>query len=98
MFKHEQFIVILADIEVLCYGYEGIDAVKEALMDGINQSTESIPIRINLLVSPQYIMTTITLDEAEGVAALNTAIQVIRESIEDSDGQFNVKMEVSGWV
>lgn len=41
-------------------------------------------------------MTTTTLDRTEGVARLNTAIQVIRETIEESDGQFNIKMEV-GW-
>ena len=39
-------------------------------------------------------MTTTTLDRTEGVARLNTAIQVIRETIEESDGQFNIKMEV----
>lgn len=39
-------------------------------------------------------MTTTTLDRTEGIAKLNTAIQVIREAIEESDGQFNIKMEV----
>ena len=34
------------------------------------------------------------MDRTEGVAKLNTAIQVIRESIEESEGQFNIKMEV----
>ena len=29
------------------------------------------------------------------MAKLNTAIQVIRESIEENDGQFGIKMEVS---
>jgi len=42
-------------------------------------------------------MTTTTLDRTEGVARLNTAIQVIRETIEESDGQFNIKMEVCMW-
>ena len=54
-----------------------------------------MPIRINLIAPPQYVMTTTTLDRTEGVARLNTAIQVIRESIEESEGQFNIKMEVS---
>ncbi len=86
----------VADIEVSCYGYEGIDAVKSALTTGINQSTEDMPIKINLIAPPQYVMTTTTLDRTEGVAKLNTAIQVIRESIEESEGQFNIKMEVKG--
>lgn len=35
-----QAVKIRADIEVACYGYEGIDAVKEALRAGLNCSTE----------------------------------------------------------
>ena len=34
------------DIEVACYEYEGIDAVKAALREGLSQSTEDIPIKV----------------------------------------------------
>ena len=34
------------DIEVSCYGYEGIDAVKNALKAGIAKSTEDLPIKV----------------------------------------------------
>ena len=51
-------------------------------------------LQINLIAPPQYVVTTTTLERTEGIARLNTALQVIRESIEDDDGQFNVKMEV----
>lgn len=37
-----------ADIEVACYGYEGIDAVKEALRAGLGCSTEAMPIKVIL--------------------------------------------------
>ncbi|OBS73925.1 hypothetical protein A6R68_15540 [Neotoma lepida] len=40
-----QAVKIRADIEVACYGYEGIDAVKEALRAGLNCSTETMPIK-----------------------------------------------------
>lgn len=36
------------DIEVACYGYEGIDAVKEALRAGLNCSTENMPIKVSV--------------------------------------------------
>ena len=87
--------ILFLDIEVSCYGYEGIDAVKSSLKAGLAQSTEEMPIKINLIAPPQYVMTTTTLDRTEGIAKLNTAIQVIRESIEESEGHFNIKMEVS---
>jgi len=41
-------LVGAVDIEVACYGYEGVDAVKEALKCGLNMSTEEMPIKVNL--------------------------------------------------
>lgn len=49
-----QAVKIRADIEVSCFEYEGIDAVKSALRGGIAQSTNEIPIRINLIAPPLY--------------------------------------------
>ena len=62
-------------MEVSCYAYEGIDAVKEALKAGLQQSTEEMPLEIRLIAPPQYVITTTTLDRTEGVAKLNTTIQ-----------------------
>lgn len=49
-----QAVKIRADIEVACYGYEGIDAVKAALRAGLACSTPSLPIKINLIAPPLY--------------------------------------------
>lgn len=49
-----QPVKIRSDIEVACYGYEGIDAVKTALRAGLALSTEELPIKINLIAPPQY--------------------------------------------
>lgn len=49
-----QAVKIRADIEVACYGYEGIDAVKAALKAGLLCSTDDIPIKINLIAPPIY--------------------------------------------
>lgn len=49
-----QAMKIRADIECACYGYEGIDAVKQALRSGLEASTEEIPIKINLIAPPIY--------------------------------------------
>ena len=40
-------------------------------------------------------VTTTTQDRSEGMAKLNTTLQVIRDKIEEKDGLFNVKMEVN---
>lgn len=45
----------ILDIEVACYGYEGIDAVKEALRAGLNCSTETMPIKVSSQCSPSLL-------------------------------------------
>ena len=41
-----QAVKVRSDIEVACYGYEGIDAVKAALKEGLKFSTEELPIKV----------------------------------------------------
>lgn len=87
-----QAVKIRSDIEVACYAYEGIDAVKAALKQGISMSTEDMPIKINLIAPPLFVVTTQTLERTEGLAKLTAAIGRIKEAIEESDGVFNIKM------
>ena len=35
------------DLEVACYAYEGVDAVKAALKAGLALSTEEMPIKVS---------------------------------------------------
>ncbi|KAH7974347.1 hypothetical protein HPB49_014276 [Dermacentor silvarum] len=86
-----QAVKIRADIEVSCYEYEGIDAVKHALREGMSLSTEDMPIKINLIAPPVYVMTTTTMDRTEGLEALNNAITKIEETIRKAGGVFTVQ-------
>ncbi|CAB1339879.1 unnamed protein product [Coregonus sp. 'balchen'] len=88
-----QAVKIRADIEVACYGYEGINAVKDALRAGLSCSTEAMPIKINLIAPPRYVMTTTTLERTEGLSVLNQAMAAIKERIERKRGVFNIQME-----
>jgi len=79
-----------ADIEVSCYEYEGIDAVKAALKAGIALSTEAMPIKVNLIAPPQYVVTTTTMDRQLGLDLLNEAIAKIETTINTSKGTYKV--------
>ena len=86
-----------ADFECSCFTYEGIDAVKEALRagavnpqlcqlnniinSGIAAGNPEIPIRINLIAPPVYVMTCSTPDKADGLAVLTEGCKV--ECLED---------------
>ncbi|GIY75345.1 eukaryotic translation initiation factor 2 subunit 1 [Caerostris darwini] len=85
-----QAVRIRADIEVACYGYEGIDAVKSALRAGIECSTEDMPIKINLIAPPLYVCTTTTMEKADGLKSLQEAINKIQAKIKEYEGVFNI--------
>lgn len=89
-----QAVKIRSDIEVACYGYEGIDAVKNALKAGINMSTEEFSIKVNLIAPPVYVVTTQTLDKPIGIAKLKEVNEKIKETILKEDGGvFSIKSE-----
>lgn len=46
-----QAVKVRSDIEVSCYSYEGIDAVKEALRQGLKHSTEDLPVKVRIVMS-----------------------------------------------
>merc|ERR1712146_710131 len=85
-------IKIRADIEVTCFHYEGINAIKGALLKGVALGTEELPINIKLVAPPLYVMLCSALDKAKGIALLNEAIELMREDIRKHKGELQVKM------
>merc|ERR1712107_904561 len=75
----QQAVKIRADFECSCYTYEGINAVKEALRAGIGLGTQEIPIRINLIAPPVYVMTCSTPERSDGLELLKKACEVVEE-------------------
>lgn len=86
-----QQVKVRADIDVGCCAYEGIDAVKAALKEGINCSTPTMPVKINLIAPPSYVVTTQTMEREEGLALLTKALEKIKEKIESSGGIFTIQ-------
>jgi len=88
----QQAVKIRADFECSCFTYEGIDAVKEALRAGIAAGNPEIPIRINLIAPPVYVMTCSTPDKADGLAVLTEGCKAVEEKIKGSGGNFVMQM------
>ncbi|KAL3808295.1 hypothetical protein ACHAXA_009807, partial [Cyclostephanos tholiformis] len=98
-----QPIKIRADVEVSCFTYEGIDAIRDALFagiavggggggDGQSSSTSSSSIKIRLIAPPIYVLSTMTLEKEAGIALLQRAIDVILQKISEKGGKMDVKM------
>ena len=86
-----QPLKIRADIQVTCFAYEGVNAVKAALLAGQALSTDAVPIKVQLIAPPLYVMLTTTLDKAAGIAALTASIDAIRAVLEAKGGRLVVK-------
>lgn len=87
-----QPIRIRADIEVSCFSYEGIDAIKRALRAAENESTEQMQVKVKLVAAPLYVLSAQALDKNQGIALLEKAIGKITESIENDGGVCKVTM------
>jgi len=88
----QQAVKIRADFECSCFTYEGIDAVKDALRAGIAIGSPEIPIKINLIAPPVYVMTCSTPERADGLTMLNDACKAVEEKIKSSGGNFVIQM------
>jgi len=79
-----------ADFEVTCFEYEGIDAIKAALLKG--QITDSeIPIKIKLVAPPLFAMISNTHDKELGIKVLTAALETISTEIKNSKGTLTIK-------
>lgn len=81
-----------SDIEVTCFGYEGIDAVKAALRCAEARNTKETQVKVKLVSPPLYVLTSQCLDKTAGIQTLQHAIEDIKASIKAADGKCEVKM------
>lgn len=83
---------IRADVEVTCFGYDGIDAVKTALRTAEAKNTTDTQVKVKLVSPPLYVLTCQTLEKNTGIEVLELAIKEIDSSIRSAGGLCTVKM------
>jgi len=88
-------VKVRADIEVKCFDYQGIEAIRRALKAGEALSTEEVPIKVRLVAPPLYVMSTTSTDKAAAIDTMEKAVAAITASIESEKGDVVVKMAVS---
>lgn len=87
-----QKVKIRADIEVVCFEYAGIDAIKKALLAGETLSCDEVPIKVKLVAPPLYVIITQSSDKALAIDTLERCIAKIEEQIRKAGGEMAVKM------
>jgi len=86
-------VKIRADIEVTCFGYEGINAIKGALLKGVEMGSDDLSVKIKLVAPPLYVMLCSALDKNKGIELLKKAIEVMGEDIRKNKGDLQVKVQ-----
>ena len=81
-----------ADVEVTCFGYEGIDAVKAALRTAEAHNRADAQVKVKLVSPPLYVLTSQCLEKATGLALLEAAIRSIEAAIRGAGGGCVVRM------
>lgn len=89
-----QPVKIRAQIELTCYTYAGIDAIRRALQAGEKLSTETVPIQIRLVAPPLYFMESNATDKQGATDRLERAIEVIKDEIAKDQGELVIKQKV----
>jgi len=87
-----QPVKVRTEVEVTCFEYEGIDAIKRALYKAEEKNTPENSVKVRLVASPAYVMTSTCLDKNAGLKRLEEAIDEVRKSIASEGGSLVVKM------
>jgi len=87
-----QPVKVRTDLEVTCFHYEGIDAIKQSLKKGEETTTAEAPISVKLVAPPLYVVVTTSINKDIGLKALNVAIEAIRTEILKFKGELVVKV------
>jgi len=83
-----QPVKIRSDFKLTCYTFNGINAIKESLLNGEKKGTENIPIKFRIIGSPLYECSVTTINKKEGFEVMKAALAEVHKSIEERGGNF----------
>mmetsp|Transcript_29351 Transcript_29351/g.95639 ORF Transcript_29351/g.95639 Transcript_29351/m.95639 type:complete len:339 (-) Transcript_29351:469-1485(-) len=86
-----QPLKIRADVELTCFAYDGVLHIKDAMRAAEKASTEDCVVKMSLVASPLYVLTTQTLDKDLGVSVLTKGVENALEYIEAQKGKLVIK-------
>lgn len=75
-------------VEVSCSEYEGVDAVKAALSQGLSASRDGCELKVRLIACPLFSISCTVRDKEFGMTVLQEAIDLIKECILAKGGCF----------
>jgi len=86
-----QPLKIRADMELTCFSSDGIECIKDAMRAAESSSTKECKVKVSLIASPLYVVTTQTLDKESGMATIEAAIHEATVRINTRKGKLVLK-------
>ena len=87
-----QPVKIRSDFKLTFYTFEGIDAIRESLLNGEKKGTKNIPIKFRVIGSPLYECSISTINKKEGFEIMNNALEEVKKSIEAKGEVFLLRL------
>lgn len=81
-------VKISGTFKLTCYKFQGIDAIRAALMEGEKHTTAEVPIKFRSISSPTYEGSTTTINKKEGLELMIKAMKTVENSIKLREGNF----------
>ena len=87
-----QPIKLRSRFNLTCYTYEGIEAIREALLETKRQTADDPKFKlvIQLISPPQYKCEVVTLDKKGGEAFIEKAVEIVQVEIKKRGGIFKL--------
>ena len=76
-----QPLKIRADVELTCFQYDGVLHIKSAMRAAELVSTEDCKVKMSLVASPLYVLSTQTSEREFGISLVDKAISVLQVRI-----------------
>ena len=78
-------------IELACYSFEGIDDIKEALLNGKKFENDNVSIIYRSLGAPNYECILYTYNKDEGINIMDESLNEVKNIIENKSGTYLLK-------
>jgi len=82
-------VKLRAKFNLKCYTFEGIDAIRDSLLEAkLKTSDEQFELVFQLIAPPEYMVEVVTLDKNGGTERLDKAMAIVSEEITKRGGIF----------
>lgn len=88
-------VKVRTDVNLTCFHYEGVLAIRNAVAKAEQTSTEDHEIVVTTVAPPLYSISTSTAEIPAGIEALKKATEAVKAAIEEFGGELDVVVEPS---